>query len=82
MIREFIKLTRMISSAKDNVPVKKSAWCGNPDNSFLYDEGDTVYCQRCHRRTRKDTGTADAIICPRCRKLRDRKAYLCSECNY
>lgn len=81
MIREIISMAKLMSNVKDNVPVKKCGWCGNEDSNYFFEEDETIYCQKCHKRTRKDTGKADAIICPYCGKLKDRLAYQCPECG-
>lgn len=59
----------------------KCANCGNTDNRFLFDEGDTYYCSICCHRTVTATGKDDLIICPFCKRLRDRKAASCMWCN-
>lgn len=57
------------------------AHCGNSDERFLVDEGDTLYCKKCAKRTLKATGEKDVVECPYCHRMRDRKAYYCWYCN-
>lgn len=59
----------------------KCANCGNTDKNSLFDEGDTFYCSICTHRTVIATGKDDLIICPWCKRLRDRKAAYCDWCN-
>lgn len=59
----------------------KCANCNNDNNSWLSDEEDTIYCQKCFHRTLKSTGIDDSVKCPDCGNLRDRKAYHCRHCN-
>ncbi|MCD8111138.1 MAG: hypothetical protein LUE14_13845 [Clostridiales bacterium] len=59
----------------------KCANCGNTDESFLWDEGDTIYCSKCCHRTSKETGKDDLVKCPYCHRMRDRKAMYCRWCN-
>lgn len=59
----------------------KCANCGNDNPKNLFDDGDTVYCNICCHRTRKDTGLDDVVICPVCHHMRDRKAMYCLWCN-
>ncbi len=61
--------------------IKKCANCGNKDPMYLSDENDTVYCMKCYHRTRKTDGKDDAVECPYCHRLRDRKAFTCRVCN-
>ena len=60
----------------------KCSYCGNEDTRLLTDEGDTIYCSKCARRTRKDNGKLDLVKCPYCHKMRDRKALYCYNCNH
>lgn len=55
--------------------------CGNDDQEWLCDEGDTVYCQKCYHRTLLSTGELDEIECKYCHNMRDRTAYYCQHCN-
>lgn len=82
MFKEIISIVNNIRGTRDNGSVKKCAWCGNEDSGFLIDDDDDIYCQKCFKRTRKDNGNRDSVICPHCRKIKDRKAYQCSECGY
>lgn len=59
----------------------KCANCGNTDERFLLDEGDTIYCSKCCHRTSKETGEDDLVECPYCHRMRDRKAMYCRRCN-
>lgn len=59
----------------------KCANCGNTDERFLWDEGDTIYCSKCCHRTSKETGEDDLVECPYCHRMRDRKAMYCRRCN-
>lgn len=59
----------------------KCANCDNTDHNTLWDEGDTIYCSKCHHRTRTEDGEDDLVQCPVCHNLRDRKAYYCMNCG-
>ena len=59
----------------------KCANCGNSDSRTLFDEGETIYCNKCCHRTRTDNGKDDLVICQICGKLRDRRAMNCMWCN-
>ena len=59
----------------------KCANCGNDNEKYLVDDGDTIYCIKCHSRTRVDNGEGDLVECPYCHRMRDRKAMYCRWCN-
>ena len=59
----------------------KCAHCGNRDPKTLWNEGDTIYCSKCHHRTRVANGKDDVTVCPYCHRMRDRKAMYCRWCN-
>ena len=55
--------------------------CGNKQRDSLHDEGDTIFCSKCHHRTKKSNGKDDSIVWPICNHPRDRKAAHCRFCN-
>ncbi|WP_156319733.1 hypothetical protein [Bacillus sp. FJAT-18017] len=55
------------------------AYCNR--NDLLHDEGDTVYCSNCARRTFKATGELYLVKCPYCKKKTTGKAATCRECG-
>lgn len=59
----------------------KCANCGNTNTKSLFMEDDTFYCSKCTHRTLIATGKDDLIICPVCKRLRDRKGMYCWWCN-
>ena len=40
----------------------KCAYCGNRDKKTLWCEGDTIFCKKCHHRTRVDNKQDDVLI--------------------
>ena len=52
--------------------------CGSME---VWDEGDTVYCSPCMRRTWVSSGEAAERVCDDCGEIRDAKAYACRHCG-
>ena len=55
------------------------AWCGTREG--LWDEGDTLYCTPCAKRTWIATGERALRRCQNCKQMADAKAYYCTWCN-
>jgi hypothetical protein len=67
-----------VSERLETSPVA-CAWCGT--HKRLWDEGDTLYCTSCARRTWVASGECALRRCRNCGEMRDAKAYVCFNCN-